>query len=82
MKSAEEIGHLSKVPVTIQAGLDCGLIPIREILQLEEGSIIRTMKAAGDNIDVHVGGLLVGYGEVVAIENMVAIRITNMKELD
>jgi flagellar motor switch protein FliN len=82
MKNAEEIGHLSKVPVTIEAGLDCGLIPIHEILQLEEGSVIRTMKAAGDNIDLHVGGRLVGYGEVVAIENMVAIRITNMKELD
>ena len=34
-------------------------------------------RSAGDNIDILVGGTLIGYGEIVIIEDAVGIRITD-----
>ena len=53
---------------------------IAEILTLDVDSIIRMPRSAGENIDILVGGSLVGYGEIVIIEDAVGVRITDFNQ--
>lgn len=82
MNPLEKIAHFAKVPITLEAALDCGPMPVQSIVCLREGSVIRTLTPAGDNMLVRVGGKLVGYGEIIAVESQSAIRITNFTEVE
>ncbi len=77
MVPLDEIGHLADVPIDVEVELDRKVMTIAQILQLEEDSVIRMTRSAGDNIDILVGGTLVGYGEIVIIEDAVGVRITD-----
>jgi len=39
--------------------------------------VIRMTRSAGENIDILVGGTLIGFGEIVIIEDAVGVRITD-----
>jgi flagellar motor switch protein FliN len=73
----EEIAHLTDVPIDVEVELDRKIMSISQILQLEEDSVIRMTRSAGDNIGILVGGALIGYGEIVIIEDAVGVRITD-----
>jgi flagellar motor switch protein FliN/FliY len=73
----EEIAHLADVPIDVEVELDRKVMSIAQILRLEEDSVIRMSRSAGDNIDILIGGTLVGYGEIVIIEDAVGVRITD-----
>ena len=73
----EQISHLADLPVTVDIELDRRVMTMREVLELGAGSVIKMSRSAGENIDVLVGGALVGTGEIVIIEDTVGIRITD-----
>ena len=77
MSPLQEIAHLANVPLEIEVELDRKIMTIAEILQLEPESVIRMTRSAGENIDVRIGGILIGYGEIVTIEDAVSVRITD-----
>jgi flagellar motor switch protein FliN/FliY len=77
MTPAEEIARMAEVPVDIEVELDRQIMRLSEILALGEGSIIRTDRSAGENIDIYIGGTLGGSGEIVVIENSLGVRITD-----
>jgi len=77
MTSLQEIAHLADVPVDLEAELGRKTMTISEILKLEQDSVIRMTRSAGENIDILVGGALIGYGEIVIIEDTVGVRITD-----
>jgi flagellar motor switch protein FliN/FliY len=80
MNPQEEIAPLGDVPVEIEVELDRRPMSTREVLRLEEGSVIETARSAGENIDIYIGGVLCGSGEVVVIENRLGVRITDFRE--
>jgi flagellar motor switch protein FliN/FliY len=80
MNPQEEIAPLADVLVEIEVELDRRIMTTREVLRLEEGSVIETARSAGENIDIYVGGVLCGSGEVVVIENRLGVRITDFRE--
>ena len=80
MTPQEEIVTLAEVPVEIEVELDRRVMTTREVLRLEEGSVIRTGRSAGENIDIYIGGVLCGSGEIVVIENTLGVRITDFRE--
>ena len=80
MNPLEEITPLADVPVEIEIELDRKLMPAREVLRLDEGSIIETGRSAGENIDIYIGGVLFGSGEIVVIENALGVRITDFRD--
>jgi flagellar motor switch protein FliN/FliY len=82
MTASEEIGHLADIPVDVDVELDRKTMTVREILMLEQGSVIKMMRSAGENIDIYVGGALLGSGEIVIIEEAVGVRITDFNEED
>lgn len=80
MTSQEEIAPLGDVPVDIEVELDRRIMTAREVLQLEEGFVIRTGRSAGENIDIYIGGVRCGSGEIVVIENTLGVRITDFRD--
>jgi len=80
MTPQEEVALLSDVPVDIEVELDRRIMTTREVLQLEEGCVIETSRSAGENIDIYIGGVLCGSGEIVVIENALGVRITDYRD--
>ena len=77
-----EITRFADVPIEIEVELDRRVLSVREILELEAGSVIGMTRSAGENIDLYVGGKLVGYGEIVLIESSIGVRITDFNSED
>lgn len=77
MTIREQIAHFADVPMTIDVELDRRVLTMRQVLELEAGSVIQMSRSAGENIDVSIGGALVGFGEIVIIEDTVGVRITD-----
>jgi flagellar motor switch protein FliN/FliY len=82
MSPLEQISYLSDVPVSIEVELDRKILTVREILNLASGSVLRMSRSAGENIDIRVGGALVGFGEIVILEENMGVRITDFNEVD
>ena len=80
MTPQEEIAPLGEVPVEIEIELDRRPLTTREVLDLREGSIIPTARSAGENIDIYIGGVFCGSGEIVVIENTLGVRITDFRD--
>jgi flagellar motor switch protein FliN/FliY len=81
MVSAENLGAFGLVPMEVEGILDRRTMTVEQILALEEGSLIRLDRSAGENIDVCVGAKPVAYGEVMVVENRFCIRVTDINEL-
>ena len=81
MTPLEEIAPLGDVPVDVEIELDRRIMTTSEVLQLSEGSLLGTSRSAGENIDIYIGGVLCGSGEIVVIENTLGVRITDFREL-
>jgi flagellar motor switch protein FliN/FliY len=82
MTPLAQIGHLADIPVYIDVELARKAMTVDEILALDEGSVIKMDRSAGENIDILVGGALLGSGEIVIIEETVGVRITDFNEED
>ena len=80
MTTFEEIAHLADVPAAVSVELDRVTMTIREVLTMRAGTIITTSRAAGENIDISIGGTRLGSGEIVIIEDRMGVRITDFKE--
>lgn len=77
MLTLDEIAPLAEIPLDIEVELDRRILTIGAILDLKAGSVIRMSRSAGENIDLLIGGVLVGYGEIVIIEDNMGVRITD-----
>jgi flagellar motor switch protein FliN/FliY len=77
MSSLEEIADFADVPIEVSVELGRRVMTIAQILELGPDSVIRMARSAGDNMDILVGGSLIGYGEIVIIEDSVGVRITD-----
>ena len=77
MSPLEDIAHFADMSVDVEVELDRKILTVDQILELEQGSVIRMNRSAGDNIDILVGSTLIGYGEIVIIEDTVGVRITD-----
>jgi flagellar motor switch protein FliN/FliY len=78
----QELSRFGDLPVDIEVELDRRILTMRSILELKEGSLIATTRSAGENIDIYIGGTLIGFGEIVVIENMIGVRITDFRDED
>lgn len=50
---------------------------IREIMDLEQGSIVELDKIAGEQVEIYVNEKLVAKGEVIVIEDKFGVRVTS-----
>ncbi|WP_108773723.1 flagellar motor switch protein FliN, partial [Xanthomonas fragariae] len=66
------------VPVTLSLEVGRARIPIRNLLQLNQGSVVELERGAGEPLDVYVNGTLIAHGEVVVINDRFGIRLTDV----
>ena len=77
MTALEEIASVADIPVKVEVELDRRIMTIGQVLDLDVDSVIRMTRSAGENIDILIGGTLIGFGEIVIIEDAVGVRITD-----
>ena len=63
----------------LEAELDRKTMTMTQILDLEAGMVIKLRRSAGENIDLFIGGSLVAFGEIVVLQEMMGIRITDFR---
>ncbi|MCP3665124.1 MAG: flagellar motor switch protein FliN [Gammaproteobacteria bacterium] len=66
------------VPVTISMEIGRTKINIRNLLQLNQGSVVELDRLAGEPMDVLVNGTLIAQGEVVVVNEKFGIRLTDI----
>lgn len=66
------------IPVTISMEIGRSKIPIRNLLQLNQGSVVELDRLAGEPLDVMVNGTLIAHGEVVVVNEKFGIRLTDV----
>jgi len=66
------------VPVTISMEIGRTRINIRNLLQLNQGSVVELDRLAGEPMDVLVNGTLIAQGEVVVVNEKFGIRLTDI----
>ncbi len=77
----QEGGNLNiilDIPVNISMEIGRTIINIRNLLQLNQGSVVELDRLAGEPMDVLVNGTLIAHGEVVVVNEKFGIRLTDV----
>jgi flagellar motor switch protein FliN/FliY len=76
--STPELDVILDIPVSISMEVGRTEIPIRNLLQLNQGSVVELDRLAGEPLDVLVNGTLIAHGEVVMVNDKFGIRLTDV----
>ncbi len=76
-EAALAVGSLSKigrdvvmrVPVTVQVVLGKLRLPVSELMQLKQGSVLALDRSLGEPVDLMVNGHLVARGQIIVVED-------------
>lgn len=82
MTTAKALEVFADVQMDVEVQVDRRPMTLKQILEMEDGGVIKLPRSAGENMDVLIGGALIGRGEVVIIDDTVGIRITDFGEED
>ena len=66
------------VPVTLSMEVGHAKVPIRNLLQLNQGSVVELDRTAGEPLDVFVNGTLIAHGEVVVVNDKFGVRLLDV----
>lgn len=66
------------IPVNLAMEIGRTKISIRNLLQLNQGSVVELERLAGEPMDVLVNGTLIARGEVVVVNEKFGIRLTDI----
>ena len=68
------------LPLEVESVIGRSMLPVREILALAPGSVVKLSAPAGSHAEVLVGGALFGTGEVVRSAGVPAVRLTHFEK--
>ena len=77
-EAAKNLELVMDIPVQLTVELGRTKMPIRNLLQLAQGSVVELHELAGEPLDVFVNGCLVAQGEVVVVNEKFGIRLTDI----
>lgn len=66
------------VDVDVTAVLGTATLLVNQLLKLGRGAVVELGQNVGDPIDLRINNRLVGRGEVIVVEDRLAISITEM----
>lgn len=78
LASNDKLDVILDIPVTLSMEVGRTQIPIRNLLQLNQGSVVELDRMAGEPLDVLVNGTLIAHGEVVVVNEKFGIRLTDV----
>jgi len=74
----EKLDVILDIPVSLSLEVGRTNLPIRNLLQLTQGSVVELDRLAGEPLDVMVNGTLIAHGEVVVVNEKYGIRLTDV----
>lgn len=77
----DEDGNLDMVldiPVNLTVEIGRTKMSIRNLLKLNQGSVVELNRLAGEPMDIYVNGTLIAHGEVVVVNEKFGIRLTDV----
>jgi flagellar motor switch protein FliN/FliY len=74
----DKLGVILDIPVKLSMEVGSTNIAIRNLLQLNQGSVVELDRLAGEPLDVLVNGTLIAHGEVVVVNEKFGIRLTDV----
>jgi len=74
----ERLDVILDIPVSLSMEVGRTQIPIRNLLQLTQGSVVELDRLAGEPLDVMVNGTMIAHGEVVVVNEKYGIRLTDV----
>lgn len=77
-EDGSDLGRLQNVPVELAVEIGRTRMTIGEALALGPGSVVTVGRLAGDPVDLLVNGRVIARGEVVAIDEELGLRITDI----
>lgn len=78
VEEKRKLDAILDIPVTISMEVGRSHISIRNLLQLNQGSVVELDRVAGEALDVLVNGTLIAHGEVVVVNDKFGIRLTDV----
>ncbi|MCF3096877.1 flagellar motor switch protein FliN [Aeromonas australiensis] len=78
VEERRKLDTILDIPVTIAMEVGRSQISIRNLLQLNQGSVVELDRVAGEPLDVLVNGTLIAHGEVVVVNDKFGIRLTDV----
>ena len=76
--SAENLRVLENIEVQMTVEVGNTEIRIRDLLRLNEGSVVELDRLAGDPLDILVNGTMIAKGEVVMVGERFGVRFTEI----
>lgn len=73
-----DLDMIMDIPVQLTVELGRTKMPIKNLLQLAQGSVVELNSQAGEPLDVMINGFLIAQGEVVVVNDKVGIRLTDV----
>ncbi|MCG8325458.1 MAG: flagellar motor switch protein FliN [Thiotrichales bacterium] len=73
-----ELEAILDIPVSLSVRIGQSRLNIRNLLQLNQGSVVELDRLAGEPLDVLVNDTLVAHGEVVVVNEKYGIRLTDI----
>ena len=73
-----DLEAVMNIPVTVSMEIGRTRVSIRNLLQLNQGSVVELDRLAGEPLDVLVNGTLIAHGEVVVVNEKFGIRLTDV----
>lgn len=78
LENPSNLNLVLDVPVSLTIELGGCQLPMREVLQLNVGSVVQLDKSADAPVELSVNGKLIARGEVVVIEDRYGVKITEV----
>lgn len=76
--TTNDLDMILDIPVQLTVELGRTKMPIRNLLQLAQGSVVELAGMAGEPLDVMINGFLIAQGEVVVVNDKLGIRLTDV----
>lgn len=73
-----DLNLVMDLPINLTVELGKTHIPIKNLMQLNPGSVVELDSLAGEPLDIMVNGFLIAQGEVVVVNEKFGIRLTDI----
>jgi len=74
----QSLDFILDIPLRVSVELGRTKMPIRDVLQLNQGSVVELSKFAGEPLEILINDKLIARGEVVVINEKFGIRLTDI----
>ncbi|HHS82134.1 MAG TPA: flagellar motor switch protein FliN [Devosia sp.] len=77
-KTVADLEAIFDVPVRVSVILGRAKIPVADLINMDEGTVVELDRQVGEAIEVFVNDRLIARGEIVLVENRLGVTMTEI----